>query len=93
MRRSIEDDLDGLAQRAFAPPLDGLEDQVWARIQAKKAAAGTGSIAVRATLTLAALTVGLVFGALHPSARPTHLSEMGVLSEDGAFAPSVRLGG
>ena len=39
-----------------------------------------------------ALALGLALGALHPS-RPAHLSELGVLSEDGLLAPSVRLGG
>ena len=38
------------------------------------------------------LALGLALGALHPS-RPAHLSELGVLSEDGLLAPSVRLGG
>jgi hypothetical protein len=43
-------------------------------------------------VTVAALAAGLAFGAFN-AARPSHLSEMGVLSEDGLLAPSIRLGG
>jgi hypothetical protein len=92
MSRSIDDDLQALAQRDFDHELEGLEDRIWARVGAQRDAARASSIGVRAALTLAALTLGLVFGVMHPP-RPTHLSEMGVLSEDGAFAPSIRLGG
>jgi hypothetical protein len=77
-------------------PLAGLEDGVWARVQAGKAAAAAGSTGVRVALTAAALAIGLAFGALHQQAqRPAqaHLAELGVLSEDGQLAPSVRLGG
>jgi hypothetical protein len=93
MPRSIDDELAALAGHAPAAALDGLEDQVWAKLQARKAAAGAGSVGVRAALTLAALAIGLAFGALHPQTAPAHLSEMGVLSEDGLLAPSIRLGG
>jgi hypothetical protein len=79
------------------PALAGLEDGVWSRVQARKAAAGAGSAGVRVVLTAAALAIGLAFGALHQQApRPVqqaHLAELGVLSEDGQLAPSVRLGG
>jgi hypothetical protein len=74
----------------------GLEDSVWSRVQAKKAAAGAGSAGVRVALTAAALAIGLAFGALHqPAHQPAraHVAELGVLSEDGLLAPSVRLGG
>jgi hypothetical protein len=36
--------------------------------------------------------LGLAFGAMN-AAKPSHMSEMGLLSEDGLLAPSVRLGG
>ena len=93
MPNSLDDHLAALADADLAPALDGLEDIVWAKVQARKAAAGANSIGVRAALTLTALAVGLAFGALHPTPRPVHLSEMGVLSEDGLLVPSVRLGG
>lgn len=92
MANPLDDRLAALAATGGVPALDGLEDQVWAQVQARKAAAGMGSAGLRVTLTIAALALGLAFGALHPS-KPTHLSEMGVLSEDGLLAPSIRLGG
>jgi hypothetical protein len=90
----IDDRLAALAGLDHAPALDGLEDAVWTQVQARRAAAGPGSIGVRAALTVAALGLGLAFGALHGQPKPApHLSEMGVLSEDGLLAPSIRLGG
>jgi hypothetical protein len=80
------------------PALAGLEDSVWTRVQARKAAAGAGSTHVRVALTALALVSGLAFGALHQPQRPAaqsqaRVAELGVLSEDGLLAPSVRLGG
>lgn len=74
----------------------GLEDGVWNRVQARKAASAAGSAGVRVVVTVTALAIGLAFGALHQHAHtPTqaHVAELGVLSEDGLLAPSVRLGG
>jgi len=93
MSNALDDRLSALASTGVTAELDGLEDVVWAKVQARKAAAGAGSLTVRATLTIAALAMGLAFGALHPKPQPVHLSEMGVLSEDGLLAPSIRLGG
>jgi hypothetical protein len=76
--------------------LDGLEDQVWAKVQARKAAAAAGGTGVRVAVTALALAGGLAFGVLHKAPAPTqvvHVAELGVLSEDGLLAPSVRLGG
>ncbi len=92
----LDDRLNALAAIDAPASLDGLEDVVWTKVQARKAASAAGSIGVRATLTLCALAAGLAVGALHhaPKAEPTvHVSELGVLSEDGLLAPSVRLGG
>ena len=88
---------DRLAALAAADPvisLDGLEDQVWTKVQARKAASAAGST-VRLAVTGLALAGGLAFGALHqkPAAAQVHVAELGVLSEDGLLAPSVRLGG
>ena len=96
MPSSLDDKLAALAAVNLAPALDGLEDRVWTKVQARKAAAGAGSVGVRAALTVTALAVGLAFGALHHQAQgpaQSHVAELGVLSEDGLLAPSVRLGG
>ena len=92
MPASLDDKLNLLADSDVAADLDGLEDRVWNSVQVRRSAAGTGSVGVRVTLTLAALALGLAFGAMN-AAKPSHLSEMGLLSEDGLLAPSIRLGG
>jgi hypothetical protein len=93
MLETIDDRLNALAKLDLPASLDGLEDRVWIAVQQRRADAGAGSMSVRVALTVAALAVGLAFGALHTSVKPDHLSEMGVLSEDGLLAPSIRLGG
>jgi hypothetical protein len=91
---NLDDRLAALAASQPAAALDGLEGQVWAKVQARKAAAAAGSTGVRLALTGLALATGLAFGAVHRSATaPVHVAELGVLSEDGLLAPSVRLGG
>lgn len=92
MPYSLDDRLNALASADMSPALDGLEDSVWSAVQARRSAAAAGSTGVRVALTVAALAMGLAFGAMNAS-KPTHLSEMGVLSEDGLLAPSIRLGG
>jgi hypothetical protein len=92
MPASIDDRLSALAHDDSTVSLDGLEDSVWQAVQQRRAASAGGA-GMRIALTVAALAVGLAFGALHPADKPTHLSEMGVLSEDGLLAPSIRLGG
>ena len=89
----IDKRLSALSAIDATPGLDGLEDVVWAKVQQRRAASASWSIGVRAGLTITALAIGLAFGALEPKDKPVHLSEMGVLSEDGLLAPSVRLGG
>ncbi len=96
MRNLLDDRLNALAASDSSAALDGLEDSVWAKVQARKSANAAGGIGVRTALTVAALAAGLAFGALQPHAskpQQVHLSELGVLSEDGLLAPSVRLGG
>jgi len=93
---NLDDRLAALAVASdSAVALDGLEDRVWTKVQARKAAAAAGSTGVRVAVTGLALASGLAFGALHRAAAPaqTHLAELGLLSEDGLLAPSVRLGG
>jgi hypothetical protein len=92
MPNTLDDQLKALAIAEVSAPLEGLEDSVWNTIQRRRAAAVANSMGVRVALTVAALAAGLAFGALN-TAKPTHLSEMGVLSEDGLLAPSIRLGG
>jgi hypothetical protein len=91
---NMSDALDrSLAALAAAPApagLDGMEDGVWSKLQARRAAAA--AVGLRAAVTVAALAMGLAFGALrHPMPSPT--PEMAVVSEDGLLAPSARLGG
>jgi hypothetical protein len=94
MSDKLDDRLAALAAVDPAVTLDGLEDQVWAQVQARKAAAGAGSLGVRLAVTALALAGGLALGALRHGAPPqAHVAELGVLSEDGFLAPSVRLGG
>jgi hypothetical protein len=91
MPYSLDDRLNALAGADMAPALDGLESSVWSAVQAQRTQARAGA-GVRVAMTIAALALGLAFGAMN-AAKPTHLSEMGVLSEDGLLAPSIRLGG
>ncbi len=90
---NLDDRLAALAAITPDPALAGMEDQVWSKVQARKAAAGAGSTSLRVALTVLALAGGLAFGVMHQQPRPSHLAELGVLSEDGLLAPSVRLGG
>lgn len=92
---NLDDRLAALAAADASVALDGLEDSVWAKVQARKVAAGAGGTTVRVALTGLALAGGLAFGLMHKAAAPAqvHVAELGVLSEDGMLAPSVRLGG
>jgi hypothetical protein len=97
MPSQLDERLAALAAVDAGPALAGLEDSVWTRVQARKAAAGAGSAGVRVAVTALALAVGVTFGVLHQSHRQAsaqaQVAELGLLSEDGALAPSVRLGG
>jgi len=96
MPSQLDERLAALAATDSAPALMGLEDQVWTRVQARKAAAGAGSAGVRVAVTALALAAGLAFGVLHQPPRApqqARIAELGVLSEDGLLAPSARLGG
>ena len=96
MPSQLDERLASLAAMQSEPALAGFEDQVWSKVQARKAAAGAGSAGVRVALTATALAIGVAFGALHhqpPGPAQSHVAELGVLSEDGLLAPSVRLGG
>ncbi len=88
----LDERLDALASVRLYAPLDGLEDRVGRALQIRQAGAQTPGLQIRIAVTVAALAAGLAFGAFN-AARPSHLSEMGVLSEDGLLAPSIRLGG
>ena len=97
MTSQLDERLAALAAIDAEPALAGLEDSVWSQVQARKAAAGAGSAGVRLAVTALALAVGVTFGVLHQSHRhapsQAQVAELGVLSEDGLLAPSVRLGG
>lgn len=89
----LDERLAALASSAASADLDGLESAVWTKVQERRAAAAAGSAGVRVALTALALAAGLAFGVAHQQPRPAHVAELGVLSEDGLLAPSVRLGG
>jgi len=97
MPSQLDARLAALAAQDAAPALAGLEDSVWTQVQARKAAAAAGGAGVRVALTALALATGLAFGALHQprhtAAGQPQVAELGLLSGDGALAPSVRLGG
>ena len=97
MPSQLDERLAALAAVDASPALTGMEEGVWTRVQARKAAAAAGSAHVRVALTALALVTGVAFGALHQTPRPAQaqpqVAELGVLSEDGLLAPSVRLGG
>ena len=91
---NLDDRLASLAAIDAPVALDGLEDAVWTKVQQRKAASAAGS-GVRLAVTALALAGGLAFGVMHKASAPAqvHVAELGVLSEDGMLAPSVRLGG
>ena len=94
MPSQLDERLAALAAVDSSPALSGLEDAVWTQVQARKAAAAAGSIHVRVAVTALALAMGLAFGVgRQQPPRQAHVAELGVLSEDGLLAPSVRLGG
>jgi hypothetical protein len=82
-----------------APPdrdLSRVESEVWRRIDAKRGDIfGGHALQVQLAVTCAALFVGLAIAQLagyDPMPRPLN-SELVVLSDDSAMAPSVRLEG
>jgi hypothetical protein len=90
MSDALDRNLAALAETPGQPGLDGFEDGVWARLQARRA--DSAAAGLRVAVTVAALAMGLAFGALHrPSLAPS--AEMAVVSEDGLLAPSAKLGG
>jgi hypothetical protein len=95
MTNDLDSMLDGLrAGSTDAAGLDGLESAVFAKIAERRRAAGSG-FGVQIGAALAALAIGVAVGESRASHTPTGpgASETALLSEDGALAPSVRLGG
>ena len=78
--------------------LDGLEAQVFAKIEARRRETAGGGLKVQIAVALMALAIGVVVGEVReraPSrvAQGPAASEMVVLSDGANLAPSVRLGG
>jgi hypothetical protein len=90
-------DLDQLLGALRAAPdeaaLDGLEQDVWARVKARReqALAG-GGLRVQLAVAAVALVMGAVVGGATAQRTPAR-SEMVVLSEDASLAPSVAVEG
>jgi len=95
MAQDIDRLLDGLKSApAEVTGLDGLEGAVFERIAVRRRSAGSG-FGVQVGAALAALAIGVAVGEARMARAPAGpgASEMALLSEDGALAPSVRLGG
>jgi hypothetical protein len=97
----MTDRIDALLSRLKAAPLDRdlsrLESQVWERIDGKKGADlfGGRAFQVQLAVSCGALLLGLAIAHVAgygPMPQPLN-SEMVVLSDDSAMAPSVRLEG
>jgi len=97
----MTDQIDSLLHRLKAAPpdrdLSRVESDVWRRIDAKRGADifGGHTLQVQLAVSCAALFVGLAIAQLAGyGLMPRALSsELVVLSDDGAMAPSVRLEG
>jgi hypothetical protein len=97
----MTDQIDSLLHRLKAVPLDRdlsrVESDVWRRIDAKRGADifGRYTLQVQLAVSCAALFVGLAIAQLagYGLMPRTLSSELVVLSDDGAMAPSVRLEG
>lgn len=74
--------------------LDGLEADVWTRVEADRRARalGDGGLRTQVAVALAALLVGAVVGGASVERRPAR-NEMVVLSEDAGLTPSVAIEG
>ena len=102
LERSVgTDHIDSLLQRLKVAPIDRdlsrLESDVWRRIDSRKGGDvfGGHALQVQLAVSCAALVVGLAIAQLagyDPMRRPLN-SELVVLSDDSAMAPSVRLEG
>jgi hypothetical protein len=97
----MADHMDSLLQRLKSAPLDRdlsrVESEVWRRIDSGKRSDifGGHTLQVQVAVSGAALVVGLAIAQLagyDPMPRPLN-SELVVLSDDSAMAPSVRLEG
>jgi hypothetical protein len=97
----MTDRIDALLSRLKSAPLDRdlsrLESQVWERIDRTKGADlfGGRAFQVQLAVSCGALLLGLAIAQVAgygPMPRPLN-SEMVVLSDDGAMAPSERLEG
>jgi hypothetical protein len=97
----MTDRIDALLNRLKSAPLDRdlsrLESQVWGRIDGNRAADlfGGRTLQVQLAVSCGALLLGLAIAQVAgygPMPRPLN-SEMVVLSDDSAMAPSVRLEG
>jgi hypothetical protein len=90
MSDALDRSLAALAEAPVHPDLEGLEAGVWTRVQARRAESAAAGL--RVAVTVAALALGVAFGALHRPQTPSANAEMAVVSDDGLLAPSARLG-
>ena len=95
----MSSELDGLLEqlrlRASDADLSGLETAISRRIAGERASSSQPGLKFQLAVVCTAFVLGMVVAEIRgSSAMPKRLnSELIVLSDDGAFAPSVRLGG
>jgi len=95
MNDRITELLESLAARGADRDLSRLEGAVWQRIGQRRDAFGGRALSIQIAATCGALLMGLAIARMAESAiMPMPLSsELIVLSDDSAMAPSVRLEG
>jgi ferric-dicitrate binding protein FerR (iron transport regulator) len=98
MKRDLDQMLGALSAAPVAEGLDGLEADVFARIEAQRRESAGGGLKVQIAAAFLALAIGVVVGEVrerqpHRIAQGPAASEMVVLSDGANLAPSVRLGG
>jgi ferric-dicitrate binding protein FerR (iron transport regulator) len=98
MKRDLDQMLGALSQAPADHALDGLETQVFARIEKNRRETAGGGLTMQLAAAILALAIGVVVGEVHER-QPARVAtgpaatEMVVLSDGANLAPSVRLGG
>ncbi len=98
MKKDLDQMLGALSAAPQDHGLDGLESDVFAKIEARRRETAGGGLKVQIGAALLALVIGVVVGEVREraplrAAQGPGASEMVVLSDGANLAPSVRLGG
>lgn len=97
MGETLDKALTDLAARPAGRDLDGLERDVWARIEARglgrnDPAAATHAVGLRWAAVSLALAVGVASGGAAALSRPRDVVEVAIFSVDSSLSPSTLLG-